>query len=154
MAKRAVEIWPYHEADPELIQEEEIRYLRGLASRRNWEDLEMSDPVRDLLRAVKESFGGIGQSIEVIENKSVCFYDNVANFFAELLPMSYYVRVLVPLDFDEVDDPDGVAQDVKAWKFLPNVTHRDCGVFIDVWKEQHIKPAAAVVHQALNVEGD
>ena len=154
LAKRAVEIWPYHEADPELIQEEEIRYLRGLASRRNWEDLEMSDPVRALLRAVKELFGDIGQSIEVIENKSVCFYDNAANFFAELLPMSYYLRVLVPLDFDEVDDPEGLASDVKAWKFLPNVTHRDCGVFMDVSNKLQIKPTTAIVHQAFNLERD
>lgn len=154
LAGRAVEIWPYHEADPQLIQERELKDLQGRASQRNWEDLEMSDSVRVLLKAIRESFGGIGESIEVIETKSVCFYNHVGDFFAELLPMSYYVRLLVPLDFDEIEDLEGLAQDVKAWKFLPNVTHRDCGVFIDIKEVQQIEPARAVVHQAFNVEGD
>ena len=154
LAQRAVEIWPYHLADPKLVHEEAIRDLQVRASQRNWEELEMSDSVRALLRAVKELFGDIGESIEVIENKSVCFYDNAANFFAELLPMSYYLRVLVPLDFDEVDDPEGLASDVKAWKFLPNVTHRDCGVFMDVSNKLQIKPTTAIVHQAFNLERD
>ena len=114
----------------------------------------MSGPAHFWVRTVKEAFGDIGSFIEVIENKSVCFYNYSGDFFAELLPMSSYVRLLVPLDFDEVDDPEGLAQDVKAWKFLPNVTHRYCGVFIDIWDRQNIQPATEIVHQVFNMEAD
>ena len=154
LAKRAMQIWPYHDADPKLIQEEKVRDLQNRASQRNWEELEMSGPAHFWVRTVKEAFGDIGAFIEVIENKSVCFYNYSGDFFAELLPMSSYVRLLVPLDFDEVDDPEGLAQDVKAWKFLPNVTHRYCGVFIDIWDRQNVQPATAIVHQVFNMEAD
>ena len=154
LSNRAVEIWPYHDADPKLIQEEKVRDLQNRASQKDWEDLEMSGPAHFWVRTVKEAFGDIGSFIEVIENKSVCFYNYSGDFFAELLPMSSYVRLLVPLDFDEVDDPEGLAQDVKAWKFLPNVTHRYCGVFIDIWDRQNIQPATEIVHQVFNMEAD
>ena len=154
LAKRAKEIWPYHNADPGLIQEKIVRDLQNRASQKNWQDLEMSNAARNLLRKLKESLSVIGESIEVIENRSVCFYTKAGNFFVELLPMSYNLRLLVPIDFDEVDDPEGVAQDVKTWKFLPNVTHRDCGVIVDIWEERHIKAANEIVHQTFNIESD
>ena len=65
--------------------------------------------------------------------------------------MSGYVRILLPIDFEEIDDPEGVGKDVTAWKFLPNVTHRDCGVFIDIGNQQSIPKAVAMVRQSFNV---
>ena len=34
------------------------------------------------------------------------------------------------------------------WKFLPNVVHRDCGVFINVWATKQIPAAVAMIRQA------
>ena len=31
--------------------------------------------------------------------------------------MAYYVRVLLPIDFDEIAIPKALAGDVAAWKF-------------------------------------
>ena len=63
-------------------------------------------------------------------------------------------RVLLPIDFEEVEDPEGVAQDVTNWKFLRNVTHRDCGVFVDVWDKESVSNAVAMVRQAFNLEAE
>lgn len=71
-----------------------------------------------------------------------------------VLPMSRHVRVLVPLDFDEVFDPEGIAMDVTQWKFPPNVVHRDCGVFMDVWDLQQVRAATGVVHKALQITSE
>ena len=150
LAERAVDIWPYHAADEELVLNEEIQELRSKAAVRGIESLKMRPHVFQLLATVQAAITGTTELIEIIENKSLCFYDYSASFFAELLPMAHYVRLLIPVDFDDIeDDPDGLAGDVTAWKFLPNVTHRDCGVFIDISEEAQITGAIRLIRQTL-----
>ena len=48
LAKRAVEIWPHHQADEKLILNEEIQELRARADERNSDSLEMNAPVRGI----------------------------------------------------------------------------------------------------------
>ena len=154
LAERALEIWPHHGADAGLVRDEEVRQLQARAAQATMESLEMSDGVRGLARQLQDAIREVGNVIEVIEHKSVGYYDDEAHFFAELLPMSYYVRVLLPLDPDEVDDSEGLVGNVRDWKFLPNVTHRDCGVFIDVREKQQVQAAMVMVRQAFNVTED
>ena len=154
LANRTVKIWPNHKADEKLIRNEDIRDLRARAAERNSDSLVMDTSVRELLHTIQDSIRGMGDSIEVIENRSICYYDYSTNFFAEILPMVSYVRLLIPLDFDEIDDPEGLAADVNAWKFLTHVTHRDCGVFIDIREKQQIAAAMSMIRQAFNMAAD
>ena len=115
----------------------------------------MSEFVRDILYTIRDSIRLLGESIELVEGRSLCYYGDVtANFFAETLPMASYVRVLLPIDFEEVNDPEGMAKDVTAWKFLTYVTHRDCGVFLDIWGKESVPAAVAMVRQAFNVSAE
>ncbi len=148
LAKRGLEIWPDHGADEELVAADKLRELRAQSAERNADSLTMRHSVRSLLHKIRDSVRDLGESVEVVQRKSVCYYDGSANFFAETLPMSWSVRVLIPVDFDEVYDPEGIASDVTMWKFLPNVVHRDCGVFIDVWGIKQIPLAVAMIRQA------
>lgn len=155
LAMRAVDIWPHHEADEKLILAEEIRDLRARSERRSPDSLTMRDSVRNLFYSIRDATRELGDSIEIVEHRSLSYYDaNSGSFFAETLPMAYSVRVLLPIDFDEVDDPEGVAGDVSAYKFLPNVTHRDCGVYIDVWGEDRIPTAVRMIRQAFNIAAE
>ncbi len=154
LAERSLSIWPYHNADERLIREERIRELQARAGTRSVDSLEMSDHVRQLLSSIQSAIRELGDSIEVIENRSVCYYDDSTSFFAELLPGTYHVRLLVPLDFDEVEDPEGLAINANDYKFLRHVTHRDCGVFIDIRGKQHIAVAMPMVRQAFNMAAD
>ena len=147
LARRALEIWPYPQVDMRLVRDKDVAELRSRSSQRDASSLSMSAAVRGVLEALQESIGTLGETIPVIENRSVCYYDGHGAFFAELLPMSSYVRLLIPVAFDEVDDPDGLAGDVTAWKFLPNVVHRDCGVYVDVHGIQNVEAAMRMVRQ-------
>ena len=151
LAERARVIWPHHEADEKLIQNVEVEELLELADQQSSDTLDMNPQVRELLHATQDSIRGLSKAIEVIEHKSVCYYDYSASFLAEILPMASYVRLLIPLDFDAVDDPEGLAGDVHAWKFLPNVSHRECGVFIDIKEKSQIEAAIPMVRQGLDV---
>ena len=148
LAQRALQIWPSHGADEKMVAADKLRELRVQSTKRNADSLTMRFSVRSLLHSIRDSIQDLGESVEVVERKSVCYYDGSANFFAETLPMSSYVRILIPVDFDEVYDPEGIAGDVTMWKFLPNVVHRDCGVFINVWATKQIPAAVAMIRQA------
>ena len=151
LARRALDTWPHHDADETLVLADEIRDLRKLSAHRGPEVLSMDAAVATILFQLRDAVRELGESIEIVERKSLCFYNaRSAAFFAESLPMASYVRILLPIDFEEIDDPDGVAKDVTAWKFLPNVTHRDCGVFIDIYDKHSVQKAVAMVRQAFN----
>lgn len=152
LAQRALDIWPHHNADERLVVAEEIRELRSRSAARKVDSINMDDSASLILYGIRDAIRELGEAIEIVEGNSLCFYDaQSAGFFAETLPMSGYVRILLPIDFEEIDDPEGVAKDVTAWKFLPNVTHRDCGVFIDIGSQQSVPKAVAMVRQAFNV---
>ena len=154
LARRALEIWPYPQVDMGLVRDKDVAELRSRSSLRNASSLAMSDDVREVLEALQESIRTLGDTIAVIENRSVCYYDGSGAFFAELLPMAYFVRLLIPVAFDEMDDPDGLAADVTAWKFLPNVVHRDCGVFVDVRGMGNVEAAMRMIRQDFEVAAD
>ena len=152
LAQRALDIWPHHNADERLVIAEEIRELRTRSAARKADSINMDGSAADILYGIRDAIRELGEAIEIVEGNSLCFYDaQSASFFAETLPMTGYVRILLPIDFEEIDDPEGVAKDVTAWKFLPNVTHRDCGVFVDIGSQQSIPRAVALVRQTFNV---
>ena len=151
LAERALRIWPHHNADEELVIADRVRELIANSNRRDVDDLTMNGWIRRLLYTLRDSIRELSETIEVVERRSLCFHDGSANFFAETLPMAYHLRILIPIDFEELDDPEGLARDVTAWKFLPNVTHRDCGVFIDIRERGQIPAVVAMIRQTFNL---
>lgn len=147
LAAQALEIWPFHDADEKIVQEADIRELRRRAAERNPESLKINGPVRKLLYRIQESVRAFGDVIEVIESKSVCCY--APSFFAELLPMTNHVRVILPLEFSKVDVPrDLLVHDASTWKFVPNRTHTDADLLVDVSHEREVKMATAMIRRA------
>jgi len=149
LANCALEIWKHHEADAASIQAAEIRDLRMRAAKRNSSHLRMADNVRQLLDGIRASIGDFAEVIEVIERKSVCCYG--PGFFAELMPRSNSVRVILPLEFSEVENLDGLdIHDASTWKFVLYRVHTDSNLLVDVWDESSIPEVAPVIRQALD----
>ena len=148
LANRALKVWEHHDADAASIQAADIRELRARAARRNASQLKMADGVRQLLDGIRESISEFADVIEVIERKSVCCYG--PGFFAELMPMRYSVRVILPLEFGEVEIPDDLyIYDASTWKFVPNRVHTDSDLLVDVWDESSIPAVTPMIRQAL-----
>lgn len=148
LTNRALEIWQHHEADAASIQAADIRELRIRAAKRNASDLDMAGDVRQMLDGIRASISAFAEVIEVIERKSLCCYG--PEFFAELLPMRYYVRVILPLEFSGVENPEGLFMyDASTWKFVPNRVHTDSNLLVDVWDESSIPLVTPMIRQAL-----
>ena len=113
LAHRALDIWPHHNADEGLVLAEEIRELRTCSAARKADSINMDASVAEIFYGIRDAIRAVGDSIEIVEGNSLCFYNaQSAGFFVETLPMSSYVRVLLPIDFEEIDDPEGLAKDV------------------------------------------
>ncbi len=152
LAEHALKIWPYHEVDQAAIRQAHIRELRTRADERTPDSLEMNDDVRRLIGAVRQTVCELDDIIEIVEHKSVCCYG--PEFFAELLPMKYYVRVILPLDFDEVEVPDGLdVHDASSWKFVPNRVHTDCDLLVNIRQENEVTKAMPMIRQAFHRQG-
>ena len=131
LAQRAVGIWPYPEADTLLVQDKNVAELKARSAARDIGSVSMSDETRALLNDLCDKVETLGEVIQVVERKSLCFYDGSGDFFAEFIPMAWYVRILVPGPFEELEDADGIAKDAKRWEWIPHAVH-DCGAVIDV----------------------
>ena len=149
LAARALEIWPHHEADAESIQAADIRDLRERAVERNASELEMDEAVRQVLDGIRSCIRDLVDVIEVIERKSVCCYG--PDFFAELMPMRHSVRVILPVQFSEVEIPEGLTvYDASTWKFVANRVHTDSDLIVEVWDRAKVTPVMPMIRQALD----
>ncbi len=149
LAARALQVWPHHEADAKSIQAADIRDLRERAQERSASDLEMTDAVRNVLERIRSGIQGLADVIEVIEHKSVGCYG--PNFFAELMPMRHSVRVILPLEFGELEIPAGLTvHDASTWKFVPNRVHTNSDLIVEVSDDVTAALAIPMLRQALD----
>ena len=149
LAARALGVWPHHDADAESIQAADIRDLRERAAKRHASELEMDDAVRKTLDGIRSSIRDLDDVIEVIEHKSVCFYG--PDFFVELIPMRYFVRVLLPLQFSEVEIPEGMTvYDASTWKFVVHRVHADSDLILEVGDEGEVTSVIPTIRQSLD----
>ena len=150
LAARSIHVWPHHEANEDLIQEADIDELRTRAAQRNADDLEMNEGIRRVLDAIRTVIGEMVDVIEVIERKSVCCYG--PDFFAELIPMRRSVRVLLPLEFSEIEIPDGLTViDASTWRCVSYRSHTNADLIVEVYDETTIVLATPVIRQALEL---
>ena len=149
LAARALDIWPHHKADAESIRAADVRELRKRVAERNASGLPMDDGVRQLLDEIRMSVRNFADVIEVVEHKSVCCYG--PEFFAELMPRRQSVRIILSLEFSEVEKPDKVTvHDASTWKFVPNRVHTDSDLLVDVWTMEDVAAATSMIRQALD----
>ena len=71
LARRSLEIWPYHHANADLVRGEEIKELREKAAARHSGSLKMNEAVRKLLNIAEQKVAELGDVIRIIERKSV-----------------------------------------------------------------------------------
>ena len=147
LAKRALEIWLALDVDQALIKEADLRAKHELASRRNVEQIQMSPKARELFNALSDEVKSLGDVIELAESRSVSYH--APYFFLEVLPRKYELVLLLPLDFSEVDDLNGIADDANEWKFIPNAKY-DGGVLLYVSNQESIEAAIPIIRQACN----
>ena len=123
LARRAVEIWPSLVVDQALIDAAAEQEKRDLAKRRDVSKVKMSSTAREIFENLRERiFKMASDVIELAETKSISYHG--PSFFLEVLPRKHRLLLLLDLDFNEVDDPTGIAEDATQWKFFFYAQHQ------------------------------
>ena len=146
LAQRAIEAWPTLSVSRSLIDAANHQEMREQAARRDVAKVEMSAEARALFQELRSHVLALDSDIlELAEPKSVSYHGPV--FFLEVLPRRYSLTLLLALDFNEVDDPSGLAQDATQWKFFIHARHEG-GVFLSVRDFAAIESALPLIRQA------
>jgi len=147
LAERALEIWPALHVDPAAIEAARQAELRELAARRDVRKVQMSAAARQLFDQLSPRIRELGPDIlELAEGKSVSYHG--PDFFLEVLPRKRRLTLLLPLEYGEVDDPTGLAEDATEWKFFVNAKYEG-GVSIRVNEAADIERALPIIRQSL-----
>jgi predicted transport protein len=146
LAKRAVDIWPALSVDQSLIEAANRAELKAMAAKQDVSKVQMSTEAKALFEDLRKRLFEIDDDIlELAEKDSVSYHS--PNFFLEILPRRYSLGVLLPLDFTEIDDPSGLAQDATEWKFFTHAKH-EAGVFVRVNDVESISSSIPLIRQA------
>jgi predicted transport protein len=122
LAQRAIGAWPPLSVPRSLIDAANQEEMRKQAARRDIAKVEMSTEASALFQELRTHVLALDSNIlELAEPKSVSYHGPA--FFLEILPRRYSLTLLLALDFNEIDDPSGLAQDATQWKFFINARH-------------------------------
>ncbi len=151
LAKRALSIWPSLATDPKAIAKAAEDEMRTKAAGRDVSKVPMTNSARELFDALRAEVRKIDDRIiELAEQKSVSYHG--PNFFLEVIPRKRRINLLLPMDFNEIDDPSGIAEDNTQYKFVVNAKY-DGGVNIPIRTTADVAAAAPMVRQAFELAG-
>lgn len=146
LARRALSIWPRLEVDAALVRAAEIYDLQRRAMRRDVGKVHMTQEARVLFEQLRVKVLEIDSDIiELAEPQSVSYHG--PDFFLEVLPRKDWINLLLALDFNEANDPHGIAEDASQRKFFFYAQYEG-GVNIPIWSTAAIERALPIIRQA------
>ena len=146
LAAQAVIVWSPLAVDLSVVKQIEQDRLRQRAAKRNVAAVPMSEPARALFEALRGRMLNVDpDATEMAESKSVSYHG--PGFFLEVLPRKRCLTLLLPLDFNEVQDVAGIASDATQWNFITNAQYAG-GVLLNVHSQADLELALPVIRQA------
>jgi predicted transport protein len=146
LARTSLKVWPPLVIDRALVDAATILEKRELAARRDVSKVKMSVEARAIFEKLDARVLQIdGEVFQLAETHSVSYHG--PSFFLEVLPRKKGLTLLLALDFSEIDDPLGIAQDATQWKFFVNAKYEG-GVSLAVSDEPTIAAAMPIIRQA------
>ena len=146
LARKALSIWSRLEVDPALVQAAEIEDMRRRAEGQNIGKVRMTTVARELFEQLRAMVLEIdNEIIELAESHCVSYHG--PEYFLEVLPRNNRINLLLALDFNEADDPQGIAKDTSQRKFFVYAQYGG-GVYIPVWSTGDIELALPIIRQA------
>ncbi len=156
LADRALEIWKYPQPSREYVDARHDRRVRQRADTTDVQNISMTERARNLFDPLHDKIAGIDDGIQAVqERNSICYYTSESQFFLELLPQKYNLRLLLDVEVSEIDAPAWLTRDANDWKYIPNSSfNHSYGVVVDMWQTNWTDEVMGVVRQAYNLASD
>jgi predicted transport protein len=152
LARRAISAWPKLFVSRVQIDAANHLEMIELASRRDVGKVEMNSEARGLFDLLRTRILELGTDIiELADHKSVSYHS--LGFFVEVVPRRYKLALVLPLEFSEIDDPSGLAEDATQWQFIANAQHEG-GVFFAINDAASIESAMPIISKARAASGE
>ena len=120
--------------------------MRRRAKRRDVGKVEMTEAARAIFEQLRAKVLQIDSDIiELAEPRSVSYHG--PEFFLEILPRKNRINLLLALDFNETEDPHGIAKDTSQRKFFVHAQYEG-GVYLPIWSADDIEIALPIIQQA------
>lgn len=146
LALLALEVWPNLRVDQSLIEAARHADLRDQAAQRDVMKVPMSAVARELFEVLRARIlASDPEVVEMAERRSVSYHG--PTFFLEVVPRKNKIGLLLALEFNEIKDSTGLAQDTREWKFIVNAAY-DAGVYVVVSDETDIDKALPIIQKA------
>jgi predicted transport protein len=124
--------------------------MRERAQRQDVTKVPMSPTARQLFDVLRSQVLAIDSDIiEIAEQKSVSYHG--PSFFLEVIPRKNRIGLLVALDFNEVEDTSGLAEDTSQWKFITHAAYEG-GVYVNIDDVAAIEKAVPMLRLAHELE--
>lgn len=152
LAKRALSVWPPLVVEQSLIDAANNLEKRKLAARQDVSKIKMTVDAKALFDGLRPRIMALDSDIlELAEPNSISYHGPA--FFVEVLPRAHRLTLLLALDFNEVDDPSGLAKDTTEKKFLVHARYEG-GVSMSIWNVDEIESAMPLIRQAHKVSNE
>jgi uncharacterized protein with ParB-like and HNH nuclease domain/predicted transport protein len=147
MAEHASRLWGALVVNEEVVRQFELDEAIQVASEFAVEHVKgLGNDQRGLLELLGTRIKGLGEDVvELFSPKNVTY--RVFDFFAQVIPRSQRLVVLLNVDFDEVNDGTAFCQDTSRKSFIANSTEKG-GVLIRIDKEDDVDRAMPFVQLA------
>ena len=146
LAQQAVKVWPGLSVDMQAVRAAGLEERRAAAAQHSVEAVGFDREARALFDAIRPHLLALGDDVvELCGAKSVVY--RVFDHFLEVLPRSRRILLLANVDFDDVDDPSGLAQDASDYAFIANASESG-DVLFALRDAAQLQAAMHVVQQA------
>ena len=153
LGEEALRIWPALTVTQEQLRRVRKEVLTESSGELDQAREEMNAGALGLFDNVRDKIMSLRQgTIEVVSPKSVSYYTGNSEFFAEVLPRSYYLLVLLAIDASEVES-DLDIHDTADRKFLANARN-DGGCFVEIFSEEQVGACEVLLKQSLTAAGN
>lgn len=148
LAKQAVRVWPGLVVDMDAVRQADLEERQAAAAQYSVDSVGFDAESRAMFDAIRPHILALGDDvIELCGAKSIVY--RVFDHFLEILPRAKYILLLANIDFDETDDPSGLARDASDFAFITNAS--ESGDVIFSLKDASQIPAA--MHVVLQAYG-
>ena len=146
LAQQAVGVWPRLIVDMDAVRQAEKEERLAAAAQYSVDTVGFDMEARPLFDAIRPHILALGEDvIELCGAKSVVY--RVYDHFLEVLPRAKYILLLANIDFDETEDPSGLARDASDWAFVTNASESGDVIF-SLKDPSQVQAAMHIVQQA------
>ena len=146
LSKQASKIWPMLVVDIDTVRQVELEEHQMEGSNFSIDSIGFDAEARALFDNIRPQILALGDDVfEQCGEKSVVY--RVFDHFVEILPRAKYILLLVNTDFEDTDDPSGIARDASDRAFVTNAS-KSGGVLFSLRKNSQSVAAVHVLQQA------